>query len=227
MLFVALDNLITDEQDTLNKVRRLSELHDIGFKVNLDYLLLRGIEPAIRKLRICFKQPCPIFVDLKMWNGSRTMISIVKQLIDSGVDYTNVYLLAGQEVVEKVVEAAKDSELQILGLTVLSHYDDSYCRDIFFAYCSGVVKKLSLSAILSDCYGVILPGAYLPSIEDIKMVKVAVGIRPVWYSDDRHKKVVTPKSAYVHGATHIVVGGPIMNADAPVHRVEMMMEDNL
>jgi orotidine-5'-phosphate decarboxylase len=224
MLFVALDNLITDEKSTLYKTRRLSELLDIGFKVNLDYLLLKGIEPTIKKLRFWCEKPCPIFVDLKMWNGSRTMINIIKQLIDCEVNYTNVYLLAGQDVVEKVVETAADSSLKIWGLTILSHYDNNYCRDIFFDYCSGVVKKLSLTAILSGCHGVILPGPCLAAIEDLKIVKVVPGVRPVWYSDDRHKQAITPESAYIDGATHIVVGGPIMNADDPV---KMMMEDNL
>ncbi|MCK4891624.1 MAG: hypothetical protein KAS78_03065, partial [Candidatus Pacebacteria bacterium] len=67
LLFIALDGLSTEEEKTLEIAEQLSKIEgNIGFKLNLDYLLKESTGSAIRKLQRFGR---PIFADIKMFNG--------------------------------------------------------------------------------------------------------------------------------------------------------------
>src|SRR3990167_7998851 len=71
--------------------------NDFGFKLNLDFYIncaLRGDTEPLARVRELEK---PLFADLKMWNGARTMSSVAENLKDThGAIYFNVYALAGE-----------------------------------------------------------------------------------------------------------------------------------
>ena len=69
VLFLALDKLVDAEDETLEVAKALiSEYPDqLGCKINLDYVLFKGIEKAVSKIRKFVD--CPLFLDLKIWNG--------------------------------------------------------------------------------------------------------------------------------------------------------------
>ena len=127
-LFIALDGLggrkhneIMDIATNLSKVSG-----PIAVKINLDGFFdedstLKDILSGLKKLGL------PIFADLKMWNGKRTMTDVVRRLGHYGVDYINIYALADQELAA-VVEKVEMLPIQILAVTVLTHYDESYCH---------------------------------------------------------------------------------------------------
>lgn len=203
-LFVALDG-VTEGQ----AAKRISEFSRVegnfGFKLNLDFILKYGVE-SLRKLVELYGMP--IFADLKMWNGGRTMAEVIKTLVGLGVDYLNVYALA-DDLLPEAIEATKDSKIKVLGLTVLSHYTEAYCLKHFHRTLKDTVRYLAEVAIKAGCHGIIVPGTTLDNVQVLKGIKVATGIRPDWYKDKRHKQVVTPKQAVVGGADAIVCGSPI------------------
>ena len=220
-LFVALDGTeghIIKMASTLSRVEG-----DFGFKVNLDYLLHlnKGLETTIGNIQAYDK---PVFTDLKMWNGRRTMLEVIKTLVGLGVDYLNVYALA-DDLLPEAIEATKDSKTKVLGLTVLSHYDNDYCLRHFGRTFVGAVVHFAKVALNDSCHCIILPGTTLHIVKGLDGIKVATGIRPDWYEDKRHRQVVTPKQAVEEEADALVCGSPITKSSNPIEALKKVLSE--
>lgn len=214
-LFIALDDLVDAEEKTLLTARRL--WHDypnkIGFKINLDYILILGVREAIYRVRGAIN--CPIFADLKMLNGKQTMIKVVEELVKLKVDYLSIYAQA-DGVLRSVTRITAGSDTKVFGVTVLTHYDEEYCQRHFRRSLKSLVRHFALIAINGGCHGLILPGTALEAVSDLNIIKVVPGIRPDWYADSRHKEAVTPRFAVEKGADILVCGSPVMKSEDPV-----------
>ena len=209
-LFVALDDLVKKEKETLETVERFSNIDGLfGFKINLDYLLKYGLEgsvSAVERIK-CFGRP--VFADLKMWNGTRTMRSVIEIMVANEVDYLNVYALA-DDLLPKAIQATDGSKTKVLGLTVLTHFNDAYCLKHFRRTLKKTVRHFTEVAIDKGCHGIILPGTALEVVKDLKTIKFVPGVRPKWYKDTRHEEEVEPRIAVEQGADNLVCGSPIM-----------------
>ncbi|MFH1049011.1 MAG: orotidine 5'-phosphate decarboxylase [Patescibacteria group bacterium] len=223
-LFVALDDLAGKEKETFAIAKQLSDMPgNFGFKLNLDYLLNRtkSLETIISKAQTLKR---PIFADIKMWNGTRTMKSVFRTFVDLEVEYVNVYALA-DDLLPKAIEITEGTVTKVLGLTTLTHYDNTYCLKHFKRTLPETVLHFSEVAIEAGCHGVILPGTMLHTIKHINTIKGVPGVRPNWYEDDRHEEEVTPKEAIENGADILVVGGPIMKSAAPASALEKILSE--
>lgn len=221
-LFIALDGLAEKEKETLKIAERLSEIEgNFGFKINLDYLLKKGIQDAVENVKQFGK---PVFADLKMWNGGRTMTSVIENLVSMEVEYLNIYALA-DDLLPEVIKIVGDSKTKILGLTVLTHYSEDYCQKHFHHSLRGAVRHFAQVAIEVGCHGIILPGTTLEIVQDLEIIKVVPGIRPEWYEDTRHKQTVTPSEAILNGADVIVVGSPITKDKNPPEALRRILRE--
>lgn len=224
-LFVALDDLKEKEIETLETTERLSSVEGpFGFKVNLDYLLKYGLEELNSSIRRVQQFGRAIFADLKMWNGTRTMKSVMEMLVDNGVDYLNVYALA-DELLPKAIEITKGSKTKVLGLTVLSHYTEDYCQKHFRRTLKATVRHFAGVALERGCHGIILPGTTLDVVQDLETRKMVPGIRPKWYQDTRHKEEIEPREAVERGANNLVCGSPIMKSSDSVGALKRILEE--
>ena len=206
LLFVALDDLGNKEQETLEAVRELDQVPgDFGYKINLDCLMAEGVRATTRKL----PASRPIFADAKTWNGKRTVTDLAKMLVDAGVDYFNVWVQADDQLAG-AVKATEGSKTKILGVTVLTHYSDDWCRMYFRRSLEETVVFLVQRAMDLGLHGVVLPGTCLPAVKDSDRIKTVPGIRMEDFKDDRHKQDVTPEFATQNGADIVVCGSPIM-----------------
>lgn len=224
-LFIALDGLSTEEEKTLEIAERLSKIKgNIGFKLNLDYLLKKGTSSAIKKIQRLGR---PVFADIKMFNGTRTMRDVIQDLVDLGVDYLNVYALA-DDLLPKAIAVANGKKTKVLGLTTLTHFNEAYCQKHFKRSLLETVWHFSEVAVKAGCDGVILPGPTLEIVRNINTIKLVPGIRPEGYKDTRHKEEIKDDDAIEAGADIIVVGGPIMKSDNPIestNKILSRMED--
>lgn len=223
-LFVALDDLAGKEKETFSIATQLScAPGNFGFKLNLDYLLNRtkSLETIIGKIQALKR---PIFADIKMWNGTRTMKSVLQTFIDLEVEYVNVYALA-DDLLPKAIEITKGTKTKVLGLTVLTHFNEAYCQKHFKRSLPETVRHFSEVAIEAGCHGIILPGTTLNVVKDIITIKGVPGVRPEWYKDDRHEEEVTPREAVENGADILVAGSPIMKSAAPISALEKILSE--
>jgi orotidine-5'-phosphate decarboxylase len=211
-LFVALDGLMKKEKETLEIAERLSSVEgNFGFKVNLNYLLDRGLRnPSTLGNIQQFNRL--VFTDLKMWNGTGIMSSIIGSLVDKGVDYLNVYALA-DDLLPEAIKIAEGSKTKILGLTVLTHFTEGYCKKWFQRSLKDTVRLGAEVALKRGCQGIILPGTVLDVVKDLDLERWTPGVRLPWYPEDaRHQQEVEPRVAVDGGATGLICGGPIMKS---------------
>lgn len=219
-LFVALDGLVKKESQTLGIANRLLKVDgSFGFKVNQDYLVIsEAFQTLIKELNR------PFFADLKMFNGRRTMISTVEKLVALGVDFLSVYALA-DELLPEVIEVTKGTKTKVLGVTVLTHFDDDYCRKHFRRSLEETVEHFAKVDVDAGCHGVILPGTTLSVISNLDTIKATPGIRPKWYRDIRHKESVEPSYAIANGANILICGSPIMKSPDPVEALKKVLSE--
>jgi orotidine-5'-phosphate decarboxylase len=209
-LFLAFDSLREKPDETLHEMYQLSDAGEsFGIKFNLDAMLSPSTLSlwSIGKNVMSFKRP--VFADIKMWNGSRTMELVVKTFVDMGVDFINIYALAEKELA-KAVSATAGSKTKILALTVLSHYNDAYCQKWFGRSLQQAVVDFSRFAMDVGFHGLILPGTTLGAVKDLHTTKMATGVRPEWYKDNRHEQEATPAEVAKGGAHFAVCGSPVL-----------------
>jgi orotidine-5'-phosphate decarboxylase len=140
------------------------------------------------------------------------------------VTFLNVYALAA-EMLPEAIDRTVGSSTKVLGVTVLTHYNDSYCHKHFSSSLQKTVRHLAEIAIGNGCHGIILPGTALHVVADLETIKLVPGIRPVWYSDNRHEEEVTPTQAIQKRATDLVCGSPIMKSNKPTVALDMVLSE--
>jgi len=219
-LYVALDS--PSQQANLKFARRLSECNaeGFGFKVNLDSVLSfhRGARTASEFIQELAQMGRPIFVDLKMWNGERTMANVIEGLGEHGVEMVNVYAHAGRKFLKKLKSMLSNQPTKLFALTVLTHYDEGYTREVYGCGFSEAVRRLAVVSVDAGVDGIIVPGTELKNLADINLPKLCPGIRPAWFPDrqaNSQEQTITPKEAVALGASYVVVGSVISRAENP------------
>jgi len=170
----------------------------------------------------------PIFADLKLWNGRRTMASIVTELAQQGVAYTNVYAEAGESFVRGVVEATEGTDTRVLGLTVLTHYDDKYCQETYGLSLKDAVQKFAVQAHDAGCHGIILPGTTLDAVSDLRMEKLVPAVRPTWFMGtgaNYQQQEILVGDAVRAGADLLVCSSPIRKSDNPQEALDKVLDE--
>lgn len=190
-------------------------------KFNLDFFLNCGISGALSHLASL--EDRPIFADLKAWNGKRTLRDIAKKLAGK-VAYVNFYALADTYLGD-VVKELEGSGTKVLAVTVLTHYDDSYCQRFFGSSLYDTVKRFTEVAAENNCHGIVVPPTCLDAVEEYNLEKVCPGIRPTWFSDNRHEQEVTPAQAIAAGADILVCGSPILKSPNPIQAIKTILDE--
>lgn len=224
LLLNALDDLVGKEKKTLKVAEQLSKVEgNFGFKVNLDYLLnpKKGLKALLAPIQQFGR---PIFSDLKMWNGTRTMASVIENLVALGVDYLNVYALA-DELLPKAIQITEGTKTKVFGLTVLTHFNEAYCQKHFRRSLPETVRHFAEVAVEAGCHGIILPGTALEAVAYLDTIKVVPGIRPIWYKDTRHEEEIESRVATQKGASVLVCGSPIMKSGNPVDALRRILAE--
>jgi len=219
LLYVALDH--NEREQNLTLAEQLSEVAgQFGYKVNLDHVILWGLD-YVRDVQ---SQEKPVFVDLKVNNGPRTMSNIFTTLAEMGVNHTNVWAFA-DGLIKPAVKAVKGSETKVLGVTITTRFDDDYCQRHFGRSMRQSVRHFAQVAVENGCDGIILPGNCLDTVQDISTSKLVPGIRPEEYGrkPDAQKQVVTPHEAIINGADILVCGSPIYKAPNPTESLQNIL----
>lgn len=212
-VFIALD------YDNIDQVERAVDVFDnhpipnFGYKINLDTVMF-GMERLPRVISKIKKQQRKVFVDLKMWNGERTMKNIISHLVKLGVDIVNVYAHAGVKALSELMNIVRGTTTALFALTVLTHYDDEYCKRIYKSFMYEEVMTLSNIAFEAGVDGIICPaGSYLISDNFPSIKKLCPGVTPEWYNggkEEGQQHPITPRDAFhKFGIDYIVVGRPI------------------
>jgi orotidine-5'-phosphate decarboxylase len=171
-----------------------------------------------------------VFLDLKWHDIPNTVAGAVAAARELGVAMATVHALGGAAMLEAAAVAA-GGELALVGVTVLtSHEPAAYARAVGRGEVDipGEVERLALVAAEAGLQGVVC------SPQEVSLLRrrlgpdlhiVVPGIRRRTDPATDQARVATAKDAVANGATHLVVGRPVLQAVAPAETFEEFLKE--
>ncbi|WP_353643907.1 orotidine-5'-phosphate decarboxylase [Mesorhizobium sp. WSM2239] len=153
-----------------------------------------------------------VFLDMKLLDIDNTVAKGVENVARMGV--TMLTLHAYPKAMRAAVEAARGSGLCLLGVTVLTSMDEQDMIEAGYEYDPHtLVLRRAEQALAVGMGGVVCSAGEAAAVRKIVGPELAVvtpGIRPAGSDHGDQKRVVTPRDAIRAGASHLVVGRPIV-----------------
>ena len=188
----------------------------LTYKVGMQLYTAEGPQ-IVRDLVVSGKR---VFLDLKYHDIPNTVGAAVTEAAKLGVSMLTVHAAGGGKMLRAAVEAAKTSpDLLLLAVTVLTSFDANDLEKIGVSgSINDSVLRLATIALANGCQGVVTSAREASTLranlgDDFALV--TPGVRPAGGSVQDQVRVVTPAEAIAAGASHIVVGRPITEADDP------------
>jgi orotidine-5'-phosphate decarboxylase len=163
-----------------------------------------------------------VFLDLKFHDIPNTVASACHAAADLGVWMLNVHALGGERMLLAAREGcARAGHAPLLvAVTILTSMD---AQDLAAVGLAGSPEQnvLRLAGLVQRCG---LDGVVCSSRETAVLrerigpdfVLVTPGIRPAGSQQDDQRRVMTPQQAISSGASYLVIGRPVTQADDPV-----------
>jgi orotidine-5'-phosphate decarboxylase len=157
-----------------------------------------------------------IFLDLKLHDIGNTVAQGVKSVAKSGASFLTVH--AYPQTMKAAVEA-REGNLRILAVTVLTSYDDADLAAAGYDFTvPELVAERAAQARDIGVDGVVCSAeeaAKIRTIVGTRLALVTPGIRPAGAAAGDQKRIMTPAKAIAAGADYLVVGRPILAAPDP------------
>lgn len=209
-LFVALD--VSSAEDAEETVKALAPVVG-GFKVGLELVTAIGAAKAVEIVR---RHGGQVFLDTKFHDIPNTMAGAARSAANLGVDCFTIHASAGVEGMRAAV--AEKGEARVFAVTVLTSLDAESAKHVYGKDPSAAVRQFAIDAAVAGCDGVVCSPHELEMLENTvgahPLLKVTPGVRPTWAASDDQRRVMTPREAILRGATHVVVGRPILRPPA-------------
>ena len=168
-----------------------------------------------------------VFLDLKLHDIPNTVARATAQVADMGATFLTIH--AYPQTMRAAKAGSLSSAMQILGVTVMTSYDDS---DLLAAgYAMGVKDLVAQRARQAKEIGI---GGLILSAEEVRAMRklvgetldlVTPGIRPAGAAVGDQKRVMTPGEAITAGATRLVIGRPITEAPDPKAAADAVVDE--
>jgi len=153
-----------------------------------------------------------IFLDLKLHDIPNTVKKSIEGLISLPVSMMTIHTSGGLEMMKIAMNAVKDTNIKIFGVTALTSLSDEDTDVIFKRTASDQVAAMLDLAQEAKIDGVVCSPHELDLVVARKsLLSITPGIR-ISESEDDQSRVMTPNDAISKGANHIVIGRPITNA---------------
>lgn len=168
-----------------------------------------------------------VFVDLKLHDIGNTVAAGVRAIARSGATFLTVH--AYPQTMRAAVEGRGDSDLKLLAVTALTSYDDNDLRDAGYGLAvRDLVRVRAEQARTIGLDGIVCSAAETGLVREVAgpaMAIVTPGIRPAGAATGDQKRVLTPAEAVRAGVDYLVVGRPILRAEAPKAAAEAIVAE--
>src|SRR3954451_22912735 len=183
------------------------------YKIGYQLAYAGGL-PLVRQLAGAGKK---VFVDLKLHDIGNTVARGVESVAKLGATFLTVH--AYPQTMKAAVEGRSGSGLKILGVTVLTSYDDGDLHAAGYRLgVSDLVEARAQQAQVLGIDGLVSSPEEAASLRKLvghQMNLVTPGIRPAGSATGDQKRIMTPARAIAAGADYLVVGRPVTEAVAP------------
>jgi orotidine-5'-phosphate decarboxylase len=180
------------------------------YKIGYQLVFAGGLEFA-RDLAADGKK---IFLDMKLLDIDNTVAKGVENIARMGMSMLTLH--AYPKAMRAAVEAARGSDLCLLGVTVLTSMDEQDMVDAGYEYDPHtLVLRRAEQALAAGMGGIVCSAEEASAVRRVigpDMAVVTPGIRPAGADHGDQKRVMTPADALRAGASHLVVARPIVGA---------------
>ena len=224
-LIVALD--VSTAAETEVAVTRLGPA--VGFyKIGLELFAAAGPDVVSRVKRHGKR----VFLDLKLHDIPRTVERAVKSCGALGVDLLTIHSAGGKAMIRAAADAAATfgaSRPRVVAVTCLTSLDQSDLSDIGVTHVlDEQVAALGVLAVSHGADGIVCSPQEVAAMRR-RLGPVALlvtpGVRPAGAAVGDQKRVATPAQAVRDGATHLVIGRPILEAADPRAAAEAILRE--
>jgi orotidine-5'-phosphate decarboxylase len=215
-LIVALD--VQTKEEAVEKIKAIGD--GVGFyKIGLELFTAEGPD-VVKAVKDLGKK---VFLDLKFHDIPRTVERAVKSGAKLGVDLMTIHSVGAKAMIRAAADAAAEfgpTGPKILAVTVLTSLDQSDLADVGISGRTPAdqVAAMARFAIDNGANGLVCSpmevGALSKSLKAGTLF-ITPGVRPAGAAVGDQKRVATPADAVRDGATHLVVGRPILAAADP------------
>ena len=198
-----------------------------AIKLGLEFWASHGIN-GVNEIKSVIGD-AQLFLDLKFHDIPNTVSGAVKATVSQiEPDYLTIHTSGGADMMKAAVNAARGSRTKILGVSVLTSLNSDALLEV--GQGGNTNEQVLRLALLAKRCG--LAGAVC-SASEISLLREEIGnefelmvpgIRPIGSNTDDQSRTATPQQAIKDGATHLVVGRPITNADNPVAAARDIVE---
>ncbi len=205
----------------------LKEIEGLDIIIKIGYVLfIQGGAEFIKKIK---DSGFEVFLDLKLHDIPNTVFNGIFAAKRIGVDYLTIHTLGGVDMIKKAVEAKKNSNLKLLGVTILTSHGNDYIEYIGTKYSiDELALKLAKAGIENGLDGIVC------SAEEVKKIKeninknflaVVPGIRLNGGESDDQTRVSTPRKAIQSGADILVIGRPILRSKNKKETINQILSE--
>ena len=219
--------LALDLPDATEALRLLDRLPEVSWVKVGSILMTREGAPFVRAL---VGRGLRVFLDLKWHDIPHTVAGAVTAARELGVSMATVHTLGGRNMMEAAAAAAA-GDLALVGVTVLTSHDAAtYGRatgrsEVRLA---DEAMRQAREAAAAGLAGVVcspLEVATVRSILPADGLVVVPGIRQAGDAAGDQVRVATAGEAARAGATHLVVGRPVLHAPDPASALRLLLEE--
>lgn len=170
-----------------------------------------------------------VFLDLKWHDIPNIVASAVTGARELGVSMTTVHCLGGRTMLAAAAGAA-GSDLALVGVTVLTSHDAAELESVLGRGVPDVgfeAERLARLARQAGLRGIVASGQELGLLREALGPEpwiVVPGVRALGDPAGDQVRTIDPKEAVRRGATHLVVGRPIVAARDPVGAYQRLVE---
>jgi orotidine-5'-phosphate decarboxylase len=215
-LIVALD--VDNRREAEDKIKLIGD--SVGFyKIGLELFTAEGPD-VVKAVKDLGKK---VFLDLKFHDIPRTVERAVRSGGKLGVDLMTIHSVGGKAMIKAAADAADEfgeAGPRILAVTVLTSLDQADLEDVGISGRTPAdqVAAMARFAVENGAHGLVCSpkevGQLSRSLKEGTLF-ITPGVRPAGAAVGDQKRVATPADAVRDGATHLVVGRPVLAAADP------------
>lgn len=166
-----------------------------------------------------------VFLDLKLYDIGETVRRAVARIAQSDVTFLTVH--GSIAVMRAAAEGRGGSSLKLLGVTVLTSFDQQDLTDLGYPCSPGELVALrARNAMAAGLEGVICSPLEVSVVREVTgalAVLVTPGVRSRSAESGDQKRVATPAEAIAAGADYLVVGRQVTRAQDPQAEVARIL----
>ena len=206
-IIVAIDTYDLEEANAI-----LDQLNPDLCKIKIGSVVFNSLGKSF--LKEVSSRGFKIFLDLKLHDIPNTVHEAILGFHDCSIDMLTVHLSGGEEMLKKAMVAGKSINAKVIGVSILTSLEESDTLSLFDNKLDHQIRNLFEIAVKANLDGVVCSPHELEmsnTILNSDSIKITPGIRDIKVEDDQ-ARTMNAKEAIEQGATFLVIGRPITQA---------------